>query len=204
VGRRDGAQECVAAKFPVGCVEVEAARHFGLMRGFVPILFVGRRSIDGRPCVLVMPFLETLDEFCRKRQSPPSVRQRCVWARQLIAALRTMHKRKTMHRDVKPTNIFLDENGSALLGDFGSVFTPEFPEHSWRVDGITRSFASKNALSYGRPCAADDFESLARTLLWLAGKSPKLTLKDMVSVGDVAVGMALQQMQRAQRRERKC
>jgi len=39
--------------------------------------------------------------------------------RQILEALQYMHKRKVIHRDLKPGNIFLDKEGNVRLGDFG-------------------------------------------------------------------------------------
>merc|ERR1719253_1204194 len=44
-----------------------------------------------------------------------------IWeySRQLASALDHMHQKRIMHRDVKPANIFLAEDGSLKLGDLG-------------------------------------------------------------------------------------
>lgn len=41
------------------------------------------------------------------------------WAYDVASGLAYMHARRVLHRDVKPSHIFLSENGQAKLGDFG-------------------------------------------------------------------------------------
>ncbi len=41
------------------------------------------------------------------------------WCRQVASALEAAHAAGVMHRDVKPTNIFVDGEGNAILLDFG-------------------------------------------------------------------------------------
>lgn len=45
--------------------------------------------------------------------------------RPLVSATSMLHQREYVHRDVKPANIFLDEDERLVLGDFGIVFSPE-------------------------------------------------------------------------------
>lgn len=41
------------------------------------------------------------------------------WIRQTLWGLKLCHRRRLLHRDVKPENIFLTSSGTAQLGDFG-------------------------------------------------------------------------------------
>ena len=42
--------------------------------------------------------------------------------RPLVEAVAEVHKKRLVHRDIKPQNIFLDSEGRLILGDFGIVF----------------------------------------------------------------------------------
>jgi serine/threonine protein kinase len=43
----------------------------------------------------------------------------------IIEAVAELHREDIVHRDIKPQNIFVDEHGRLVLGDFGLVFLPD-------------------------------------------------------------------------------
>src|SRR5262249_57662446 len=51
---------------------------------------------------------------------PPLSRALAI-AQDVASALQYVHRHGLVHRDVKPSNVLLDEQGRALLGDFGLV-----------------------------------------------------------------------------------
>ena len=84
-------------------------------------------------------------------------------AAQIAAALKAMHDINMLHRDVKVENIFIDENGDYLLGDFGvskqgessSCSTlagtqPFIAPEVWNVQRTNRRYANTaDIYSYG-------------------------------------------------------
>lgn len=42
--------------------------------------------------------------------------------RPLVEGVAELHKRKIVHRDIKPHNVFLDSDSNLILGDFGLIF----------------------------------------------------------------------------------
>jgi serine/threonine protein kinase len=48
--------------------------------------------------------------------------------RSLVETVAGLHKENIVHRDVKPANVFIDNGGRMILGDFGIVYLPNLPE----------------------------------------------------------------------------
>src|SRR5256886_2759875 len=82
----------------------------------VPIYEVGER--DGS-CYFSMKFVEggQLDEVVR--QTPMSIRQAVELIAKVARTVPYAHEHGILHRDIKPGNILLDQNGEPHLTDFG-------------------------------------------------------------------------------------
>jgi serine/threonine-protein kinase len=84
--------------------------------GIVPIHDVGER--DGS-CYFSMKFVEggQLDEVVGR--TPISVRHAAELIAKIARTVQYAHEHGILHRDIKPGNILLDENGEPHLTDFG-------------------------------------------------------------------------------------
>lgn len=80
---------------------------------------------------------------------------------QLVDGVITMHKDNFVHRDLKPKNVFFDENGKVKIGDFGlakSIIFEELPKHelestedssthSQQLSSLSPKLAKSNSLT---------------------------------------------------------
>ncbi|MEV4566551.1 protein kinase [Nonomuraea sp. NPDC049419] len=93
---------------------------------------------------------------------------------QLLEALRAAHAAGVLHRDVKPDNVLLTEDGRAVLTDFGIATTEdEAPVTRTGVLVGTPAFVAPERAAGGRARPASDLWSLGVTLyLAVEGHSP--------------------------------
>ena len=68
---------------------------------------------------LVMPYITLGSLRDRLDVGPVTVEQGSKIIRQIASALQFAHNRRVIHRDVKPSNILIDDNFNAWLSDFG-------------------------------------------------------------------------------------
>ncbi|HET9798856.1 MAG TPA: serine/threonine-protein kinase, partial [Gemmatimonadaceae bacterium] len=96
--------------------EAEAAAR--LVHPYIcPVLDFGEM---GETVYIVMPYLgggSLADRVQKERTVAPGVA--AAAAAQVAVALDHAHQRGVVHRDVKPDNILFDEDGNALITDFG-------------------------------------------------------------------------------------
>src|SRR5262245_62002942 len=88
----------------------------------VPVYDVG--AADGRSYI-VTKLIEGSSLAERLRQGLPPSRQAAQWLAAVAQGLQAAHARGLVHRDVKPSNILIDEAGKAYVGDFGLALREE-------------------------------------------------------------------------------
>jgi serine/threonine-protein kinase len=106
---------------------------------------------EGRPYI-VLEYIEgeTLKERIRRQGRLP-VAEAVAYAIEIARALGVAHARHIVHRDVKPQNVLIDEEGSAKVTDFGIARTldEEGLTADGRVLGTTDYVSPEQAL--GQP-----------------------------------------------------
>jgi len=71
----------------------------------------------------------TLETWIKQNPKPP-VQDVIYIVQQIVKGMRAMHRRETLHQDIKPGNIMIDTNGEVKIIDFGSCYIKGIAEIS--------------------------------------------------------------------------
>jgi tRNA A-37 threonylcarbamoyl transferase component Bud32 len=121
--------------------------------------------VDGEPWI-VMEFVASRSlQQVLVEDGPLAPAQAARIGLAVLAALRAAHRAGLLHRDVKPANVLLAEDGRVVLTDFGLATTPEDPSltQAGMVLGSPEYLAPERAVA-GVVGPAADLWSLGATL----------------------------------------
>jgi len=131
-------------------------------------LIDGGTTGDGQP-FLVMEYIDgkPIDRWCDDRNLSP--RERVSLFRQVCSAVHQAHRNLIVHRDIKPTNILVTEDGTPKLLDFGiaKIIEPGAKETATQERLLTPGFASPEQLIGGPITTSSDIYSLGVLLYHL-------------------------------------
>ncbi|MFC8585040.1 serine/threonine-protein kinase [Streptomyces sp. NPDC057217] len=156
---RPGGEGCTEERFDDEGRLLARMRHPGL----VTLYDSGRE--EGRP-YLVMQLVRGTTLRRRIAATPLTPRETARTGAALASALAHVHAAGVVHRDVKPSNVLLDGEGSPYLTDFGisRPFDPAARVETGPVVGTAAYMAPEQALGRGAGPAADVY-SLGLVLL---------------------------------------
>jgi WD40 repeat protein len=127
---------------------------------------------------LVMEKVEGVDLIqWLKNNGKVNQTQALKWLRELVLILDKIHQKNYFHRDIKPPNIMMRNNGELVLIDFGTAReeTQTYYQkvQGGQVTGISSVGYTPIEQQHGQAVAPSDFFALGRTFVHLlTGKEP--------------------------------
>jgi len=155
--------------------------------GIVPIYDLVKKRRD---LFIVMRFVEghNLNQMLAETSRPLSIPRACRVFGEVLGALGFAHRHGVVHRDLKPANIMIDNEGFALVLDFGVA---EVLGSDPSRGGLTGSpaYMSPEQIKGGYQDARVDVYAAGMALYWsLTGRHPFEGAKDLETILEWQVG----------------
>lgn len=155
-------------------IRIERQILAGLNHPNIARLLDGGTTDDGLP-YLVMELVEgvPIDQYCDERRL--NISQRLQLFQQVCGAVQYAHQRLVVHRDIKPNNILVGEDGTPKLLDFGiaKLLDPASGVKATAMQAMTPEYASPEQIRGEPITTASDVYSLGVLLYQLlTGRSP--------------------------------
>ena len=118
----------------------------------------------------------TLEQWI-KENPRPAIQDVVYLVQQMVKGLTALHRRETLHQDIKPANIMIDKNGEVKIIDFGSCYIKSIAEIAtpFERDGNlgTASYSAPEVILTARSTVQSEVFSLAVIVYeMLTGKPP--------------------------------
>ncbi|MEM8777598.1 MAG: serine/threonine-protein kinase [Cyanobacteria bacterium P01_G01_bin.49] len=156
---------------------------------------------ENNTAYIVMEYLQgkTLEGLLEERGQPLQQREAISYIEKVCNALEVVHQASFLHRDLKPDNIMITENGQVILIDFGSArqFIPQQTQKFTTI--LTQGYAPPEQYqTQAKFGSFTDIYALGATLYHL------LTGKIPVSAPDRNVGVELKSVKELNPTVRAC
>ncbi|MEQ8523328.1 serine/threonine-protein kinase [Gracilimonas sp.] len=138
-------------------------------------LYDGGVTDEGFPFI-IMEYIdgEPITEYCQQQNC--SIEQKIELFKKVLDAVQYAHENLTIHRDLKPDNILIDQQGNVKILDFGISKLLDDDDFSITKTGtqiLTLRYASPEQIINGNITTASDFYSLGVILYkLLTGQEP--------------------------------
>lgn len=148
------------------------------------VYIYGTEEIDGMPVIAMELVPGGTLEARIKRDGPLPVGEAVDVVLQIIAGLEAAQNVGVLHRDVKPSNCFVDSDGTVKIGDFGlSIATTVRGDTNLTASGVflgTPAFSSPEQLRGDELDVRSDIYSVGVTLYYLLTGATPFAGKQMV------------------------